>query len=294
MAVISPPRPKGPPLNALRAFEACARLGSFTKAADELCVTPGAVAQHIKTLEAWSDAPLFRRQAHGVKLTRLGKEIRPRFVQAFDFLGAAVQSLRTQAAPNQVRIAALPSVAQLWLSPRLPEIRKAFPDLKISVYAADIPPNLKREQFDFSIFFEELPGKESNIEICRDTLFPVCSPSLAARLKRPADLTKTSFLHDGLWSNDWATWMQAAAPDLSINIEGPVFSLYSIALEEAINSAGVLIAHEPLVRHHLERGTLVVPFATKVSSNSRLAIEHIAQDVNGPPIDHIVGLLTAS
>ena len=99
---ISPPRPKGPPLNALRAFETAARRGSFTAAADELCVTPGAIAQHIKTLESWAGARLFIRQAHGVKLTTLGSDILPGFVSAFDQLGDAVQTLRARAEPHNI------------------------------------------------------------------------------------------------------------------------------------------------------------------------------------------------
>ena len=117
---VSPPRPKGPPLNALRAFEAAARRGSFSAAADELCVTPGAVAQQVKSLEAWAGARLFLRHAQGVELTALGLDVLPGFVAAFDRLGEAAQALRSQAAPDTIGIAALPSIAQLWLSPRLP------------------------------------------------------------------------------------------------------------------------------------------------------------------------------
>ena len=88
---VSSPRPKGPPLNALRAFEAAARLGSFSAAGHELCVTPGAVAQHIKSVEAWAGGRLFVRRAQGVALTALGAGILPAFVTAFDHLGEAVQ-----------------------------------------------------------------------------------------------------------------------------------------------------------------------------------------------------------
>ena len=84
---ISPPRARGPSLNAMRAFEAAARHGSFTVAANELCVTPGAVAQQVKSLEAWCGARLFKRQAHGISLTPLGAAVLPVFVNAFDGLG---------------------------------------------------------------------------------------------------------------------------------------------------------------------------------------------------------------
>ena len=80
---VSPLRPQGPPLNALRAFEAAARLGGFAAAAEELCVTPGAVAQHVKTLESWADALLFERRSQGVRLTAIGEHVLADFVSAF-------------------------------------------------------------------------------------------------------------------------------------------------------------------------------------------------------------------
>jgi len=269
---ISPPRPKGPPLNALRSFEAAARHGSFTVAAAELCVTPGAVAQQVKSLEAWSSAKLFKRKAHGIELKALGSSLLPEFAQAFDGLGAAIQSLRSQAMPEQIRIAALPSVAQLWLSPRLPGIRAQHKKLAISVVASETPPNLKRELFDISLFFEDLPGDDAHIEICRDSIFPICTPELASQLDKPADLAQLTCLHDSRWDDDWKYWLQAASPGKVIDTAGPAYSLYSLMLEEAQNGAGVMIGHESLVRRQLRSGALVAPFDTRVELNRRLAI----------------------
>ncbi|EFO33384.1 HTH-type transcriptional regulator TrpI [Roseibium sp. TrichSKD4] len=124
---VAPPRPKGPPLNALRAFEAAARLGSFSLAALELNVSPGAVAQHVKAIELWAGASLFERHAQGVRLNQIGERVLPDFEAAFDLLADASRKLRLAAAPSEIRIAALPSVAQLWLSPRLPKIRRVIP-----------------------------------------------------------------------------------------------------------------------------------------------------------------------
>ena len=271
MAVASP-RPKGPPLNSLRAFEAAARLGSFSAASEELCVTPGAVAQHIKSVEAWAGGRLFIRRAQGVELTALGQSILPAFTTAFDDLGEAVQLLRTRADPNQLRIATLPSIAQLWLSPRLPAIRSAVKGLTISITAMETPPNLKREPFDLSIFFEDLPGDPEAVELCRDVIFPVCTPTLAARLQDPSDLSKVICLHDAAWSGDWDRWLSAADPGHAIDTRGPVYSLYSLAMEEAKNGAGVLIGHETLVRAELASRALVAPFRTRVGTGLRLAI----------------------
>ena len=120
--MVSPPRPKMPGLNSLRAFESAARHESFADAAMELSVTPGAIAQQVKALETWTGKKLFKRHSQGVELTTLGASTLSDFTTAFDALGEAVIKLRANAVPQEIRIAALPSIAQLWLSPKLPEI----------------------------------------------------------------------------------------------------------------------------------------------------------------------------
>ncbi len=270
--MLTPPKPKAPPLNALRAFESAARLGGFKAAAVELAVTPGAVAQHIKTLETWAGAALFERMSQGVRLTTLGKSVVGEFSSAFDQLGAAVIKLRSDAGLHQVRIAVLPSIAQLWLAQRLPQVRAIAAQSTISITALDHPPNLMREPYDISIFFSSDEVSGYCREVCRDRIFPVCAPSLAARLKQPKDLVGELFLHDARWTGHWQHWLSAAAPGLEIDAAGPTFSLYSLALQEAQNGAGVLIGHEPLVRGSLEDGSLVAPFEQVVELPRRLVI----------------------
>ena len=261
---LSPARPKGPHLNALRAFEAAARLGSFTAAADELSVTPGAVTQHIKTLEAWAETQLFTRNARGVKLTPLAEELLPGFTQAFDQLGFSVQALRNKATPQKIKVAALPAIAQLWLAPRLGQLRQIAPEISVSVVAMDTPPNLAREPFDMTLFFTGKPVGRNETIIAGDRIFPVCAPSIAAHLTQVADLETETLLHDGAWHEDWDIWLRAQSGTEKIQRSGTVHSLFSIALEEARHGGGVLIAHETLVADLLKRGELVRPFATSV------------------------------
>jgi LysR family transcriptional regulator, glycine cleavage system transcriptional activator len=142
-----------PPLNALKAFEAAARHESFAKAAVELGVTPAAVSHQIKALEEWLGSALFVRHAQRLQLTVPGKSAMPAFFKAFDALGLAVQELRVAAPRVQVSIAALPSVAQLWLAPKLLALREAFPNIRASIYALEEPPNFRREPFDLALFF---------------------------------------------------------------------------------------------------------------------------------------------
>lgn len=277
---VLPPRPKGPPLNALRAFESAARLGGFAAAADELCVTPGAISQHVKALESWAGSGLFQRRSQGVVLTPLGASVLADFSSAFDRMGEAVQLLRAQAAPNRIRIATLPSLAQIWLSPRLPALRSSVADLELSVTALETPPNLKREPFDLCIFFENGPLPQNAICLGRDVIFPVCAPSLAQQLRRPEDLNAVSWLRDSSWFGDWEEWIRSTAPTLLPVAQGPLYSLYSLALEEAVNGAGVLIGHEILVRNHLLAGTLVEPFQQRIALDRHLTIT-MAHPVTG-------------
>lgn len=265
---VSPPRPKGPPLNALRAFEAAARLGGFASAADELCVTSGAITQQIKTLEAWVGAPLFERQAQGVKLTSVGAEVAADFTAAFDDLGRAVQRMRTTAGVRVVQIATLPSIAQLWLSPRLPAIRRAYPDITISVTALESPPNLLRAGFDIGIFYSDVPASDRHIRLGQDEIFPVCAPEVAARLSTQADLAGTVLIGDATWATDWDIWLGAKGGARG----GPSYSLYSLAVEEAVQGAGVLIGHSALVAAHLAAGTLTEPFQARISLDAHLSL----------------------
>ncbi|NVK32863.1 MAG: LysR family transcriptional regulator [Rhodobacteraceae bacterium] len=273
---VNPPRPRGPSLNALRAFEASARLGGFSAAANELCISPAAVAQHIKTLEEWAGADLFERQSRGVKLTALGQGIAFDFHKAFDQLGLATLTLRRRAMPDQIRIAALPSIAQLWLPRRLRKIRQAFPDLAISVTALEVAPNLKREPFDMAIFYHPLPLGKNLTFLADDFLYPVCSPELAKTLQRPEDLADVTLLDDDQWLDDWPDWIAQAAPnlapDISIGRRRAEYSLYALAIEEAKSGAGVAMARHSLVADQMANGDLVAPFSHTIACRTALAV----------------------
>ncbi|MEM7426083.1 MAG: LysR substrate-binding domain-containing protein [Pseudomonadota bacterium] len=271
---LDPPRPRLPPLNALRAFEAAARLGSFKLAGEELYVTSGAIAQHVKSLESWTAGELFRRHPQGVELTELGRSVLPAFTAAFDRLGAAAHQLSVSAAPQEIRIAALPSIAQLWLSPRLPAIRHTLPEVQISVTALEQPPNLKRDLFDISLFFasREAQDDRAGTIICEDELLPVCAPEIAQHLALPEHLRDCTLLRDSQWRDDWPRWLSIAAPDLTLNEGGPVHSLYSLAVEDARSGGGVLIGHSALVQAFLDDGSLIAPFPERLHSGQVLRL----------------------
>jgi LysR family glycine cleavage system transcriptional activator len=288
---VAPPRPKGPPLNALRAFEAAARLGGFTQAADELCVTPGAISQHVKYLEEWLGAPLFERRSQGVKLTILGTSVVGQFSNAFDTMSDAVRAMRMGASQPTINIAALPSVAQLWLSPRLPSIRAELSNHKISVTALETAPNLNRELFDISIFIDT-PSKDRSERIIEpDVIYPVCSPAIASRLQTPRDLVNEVWLYDTVLADDWHYWAKQMRSELPTIQDGPRFSLYSIALEEAKNSAGVLMGHEALVSTALKDGSLVIPFDLKLPTGKAVLLRTAGPTTKHSAVGQLIEML---
>ena len=246
-------------MNALRAFEAAARHESFLAAAAELSVTPGAIAQQVKSLEAWA-----RRTANG-------RALLPRLSAGFDLLGLAAQDLRRLSTPAECRIATLPSLAQLWLLPLMPKLRARFPELTISITAMEEAPNLIRDPFDIALFFD-IPAREgvTAAALTGAACAPVCSPELARKLKTPADLSHVPLLHDATWRNHWAVWLERTGVSNVDGARGAVFSLYSLALEEAKSGAGVLIGRRPLIDGALQAKTLVRPFDIEIERESAL------------------------
>jgi len=268
---VTPPRPPLPPLNALRAFEAAARLGSFARAAAEIGVTPGAIAQQVRHLEGFLGFPLFRRLAQGVELTEAGAEAQPRLSAGFEALASAVQDLRAGHAGRALTIAALPCIAQLWLSPRLPALQRAFPELQISIAAMEEPPSGARENFDLALFYLAQPPTGMQA-LAEDSLVPVCAPALAEKLGIPADLARQTLLHDAVWRGDWARWLRHAGVGGVDPARGPSYSLYALALDAALGGAGVLIGRLSLVAPLLAQGRLVRPFDQAMPSGDRLTL----------------------
>ena len=273
---LEPPRPALPSLNALRAFEAAARHGSFVKAGNELHVTAAAIAQQVRQLEEWCGKKLFERLPRGVQLTADARVTLPRLVDAFDRLGSSVQALRALNETTEVRIAAMPSVAILWLSPLMREVRHDFPDLQVSISALEAPPDFRRDLFDLGLFFvqDNVTGTQS-VLLKDDYLVPVCSPVLINgpnSLRNPADLKNHTLIHDSVWNNDWEQWVKYAGVRGVDTSKGPSFSLYSMALEATKEAGGVLIGHAPLIGSSLDSGELVIPFDMRLKTNQPLSL----------------------
>jgi LysR family glycine cleavage system transcriptional activator len=188
-------------------------------------------------------------------------------------LGQAVQALREAQPHRPLAIAALPCIAQLWLSPRLPALQAAFPDLQISISAMEEPPDPQRDPYDLSLFYRETAPASGGLQLAGDAILPVCAPALAAKLATSADLVAQTLLHDAVWRSDWARWLSFAVPGTKIDpSRGPAFSLYSLALDACLSGSGILMGRMSLVGPHLASGRLVAPFPQAMPTPDRLTL----------------------
>jgi len=250
------------------------------------------VSQHVRAVEDWAGVALFQRQAQGVRLTAEGRRLAPVLEAAFDRMSEAVRAIRAMQPRPGLNIAALPSVAQLWLQPRLGAVRAALPGVRVSVFALETPPDLRRNLFDLSLFIRAPGGGPGEVVLEEDMVFPVCAPNLAARLDGPEALAGEVLLSDGTWDEDWARWAGAAGVALPGAADGPRYSLYSMAQADAEAGAGVLIGHRMLVAGALGRGALVAPFGTELATGRALVLE--VAPGGAPQADAVARLLAGS
>ena len=258
-----------PPLNSLRAFEAAARHLSFTKAAEELHVTPAAVSQQIRQLEAYYGLSLFRRTTRSLVLTEDALRALPAVREAFESLGEVHQRLSAHRDSNLLTVSASPSVGERWLLPRLERFRALHPDIDIRIDATDLLVDFNRDQVDIAIRYGRgvYGGLEADA-LMEDVVFPVCSPALLEGdppLRSPDDLRHHTLLHPE-WRQErdaapsWQMWLRAAGVKDVDPTRGMRFSMDAMLARAAADGLGVALALRSMVQHELEAGTLVRPF----------------------------------
>lgn len=254
------------PLNALRAFEASARHLSFTRAADDLCVTQAAISHQIKALEKRLGVILFRRSNRGLKLTDEGLALAPTLFDAFGaidrlferFEGGGVQEVLTVSAVGTFVVGALLE--------RLPSFRAMHPGIDLRLLTNNNKVDPVAEGLDYAIRFGD--GAWHGLEadpVCAAPLSPLCSPVVAVSLREPSDLLRTPLLRS-YRPQDWPAWFQVAGVETSA-IRGPLFDSSLIMAQAAIQGAGVALVPHDLFQHEIDAGRLVRPFAIEVNTD---------------------------
>jgi LysR family glycine cleavage system transcriptional activator len=252
-----------PPLNPLKAFEAAARHGSLTLAADELGVTQVAVSRQVRALEAYLAIPLFTRSHRRVELTREGAELLRAAGRAFDEIGSAVAALSRRGRRDLLTIQAYTTFSQRWLIPRLNAFHEAHPDIEVRLMASIAPVDFRQQPIDAAI--RSGLGRWAGAEAERLTtldLVPVCSPALlrgGPPLAAPADLGRHTLLYSMSRPDDWAAWLAAAGAGTVDPRRGLKFENSALAYEAALQGIGVAIGVRVLVERNLRDGLLATP-----------------------------------
>lgn len=260
-----------PPLNALRAFNAAARHLSFTRAAEELSVTPAAISHQIKSLEAYLGVQLFRRRPQGLILTEPAQQALPSMTDGFGRIAAAVATLRRADDNEPLTVTVQPALAGKWLVPRIDQFRARHPGIEIRIDASSRLVDFHAEDIDVGIrhglgeypglYVEPLPAQE---------VFPVCSPALLTGelpLVTPHDLRHHTLLHL-YWAEletssmvDWRAWLNTAGIDDIDSTAGPWFGQESMVLQAAAEGQGVALVRTLIAAADLAAGRVVRPFA---------------------------------
>jgi LysR family glycine cleavage system transcriptional activator len=249
-----------PQLNALKAFEAAARHESFTRAAEELCVTQGAVSHQVKALEAELGIKLFNRERQRLTITNAGRDYLAVVRDALDRIAMGTERLLQRQRSGALTVSTSPDFAAKWLVPRLGRFAEANPRIDLRVSATMHHVDFAREDVDIAVRHGDghWPGLHVT-RLCAEHLFAVCSPKLAAALRKPADLLKHPLLHleD---SNAWAEWFQAAGIGDADATNGPVLNRASMLIDAAIDGHGIALARTALAAWDLINNRLVRPF----------------------------------
>ena len=253
-----------PPLNALKAFEAAARHESFTRAAEELCVTQGAVSHQVKALEAELGVKLFNRERQRLIITEAGRDYLVVLRDALDRIAVGTERLIQRQSSGVITVSTSPDFAAKWLVNRLGRFAETHPGIDLRISATLHHVDFAREDVDLAVRHGE--GNWPGLDIVRlssEQLFVVCSPKLLAgrnRIAKPSDVLKFPLLH--LDNGDaWTRWFAAAGVEGAEHVHGPVLNRASMVIDAAIDGQGVALARTTLAATDLINGRLVRPFA---------------------------------
>jgi len=278
---------KLPPLNAVRAFEAAARHVSFTRAADELSVTHGAVSRQVALLEDWLGVPLFRRSPSQLTLTEAGRSYLSDMTPALDRISVASTQLLERVSSTALRISAPPTFTMRWLIPRLSGFQRKRADIEIKLTTSLAPVSFAEREYDIAIrgAHEATPGCES-VAFMTEVIVPVCHVDLLehGRLLEPADLARQTLINYATEPYNWADWLEAAGvpglrPAGSLKFEQMFF-----ALQAAAEGLGVVLVPLFLVADDIIAGRLAAPFGTLALRQRQYFANYTSATVSNPAI----------
>jgi DNA-binding transcriptional LysR family regulator len=259
-------RRKIPSLQALACFDAAARHESYTRAAQELALTQGAVSRQITALEEFLGMDLFRRTRHGVALTERGaayaKQIAPR-LQGLEH--DTLDAMSTQGQGSAVHLAAVPTFATRWLIPRLPLLAAQHPNITVHIETRTRPFMFGETPFDAALYAGTIDQVNNwagtrSVRLLAEEVVPVCNPSLMGheKLLSPEAIAQLPLLQQSTRSEAWRQWFDAMGVAAPLALSGPRYELFSMTAAAAVHGLGLALVPRLLIEDELARGELVV------------------------------------
>jgi DNA-binding transcriptional LysR family regulator len=263
-----------PPLGALRCFEAAARLESFSRAADELHLTHGAVSRAVRALELDLGVTLFERRSRRVFLTAAGARLRDAVAEAFATIATVTRELRRRSGPaSPLVLSCEPTLLMRWLIPRLPAFQAEHPEVNLHFAAGGGPVAFAQEGIHLAIRRDDFPfpaGVQAEL-IMAERVGPVCSPAVASGLNArdgaAGKLSNATLLHTRTRPDAWSRWAELSGTAVPAGHRELWFEHFYFSLQAAAAGLGVAIGPLALVQQDVEAGALVAPFGF-VSDNS--------------------------
>jgi LysR family glycine cleavage system transcriptional activator len=252
-----------PPLNAIKAFEAAGRLENFSKAADELNVTPGAISRQIKNLEQHLGVDLFARVGNEVRITAAGRLYLGYVNEAFAKLEGGTRAISVDHAGQPLHIWGSRFFIRLWLLPRLPDFHLQFPDPEVLITTVR-PDEPLPSEFDVAIMLGK--GRWNSMRtdlLLRRVLMPVCSPAYlksAPPLQKPADLEQHTLLETPAGLDQWDRWSESAGAGSLALARRITFTSSDLAFSAALDGLGIVLGRRGFVENDLRKGNLIQPF----------------------------------
>jgi LysR family transcriptional regulator, glycine cleavage system transcriptional activator len=260
-----------PPLNALQIFETVARHRSFTRAAEHLCLTQGAVSRQILALEDYYQFPLFKRHAKGLTLTAEGEMLLPAVKESF----ARIEEISLRLTRQRTDLALkVPTCVMRWMLPKIMQFQAEYPDLHVQItttWQHDV--DFQVEPFDAAIVYGTSAGADvQSVPLFEERLTPVCAPQLLSDrpLAKPADLSRHTLLHPTRDHRDWKMWLDHVSAGSDINADlGPSFDTLDLATNAALQGFGIAISDLALIEEDVAAQRLVRPFDAVLTTGAR-------------------------
>jgi DNA-binding transcriptional LysR family regulator len=262
-------RRKIPSTAALVSFESAARHESFTKAAQELSLTQGAICRQIASLEDFLNVELFRRSRRGVKLTEAGLSYSRRVATQLDAVERDTLSVMGHTGANVIELAVVPTFGTQWLLPRLKDFQQQHPEVTVNLTNRTRPFLFADTEFDAAIYFGDADwsGTESH-KLMGENPMPVCSPTLLAGRKNltPEAIAELPLLQQTTRPYAWRQWFSAQNLNIARDLTGPRYELFSMLAQAAMHDMGIALIPPFLIQRELAEKRLVVANRNGLSS----------------------------